>query len=416
VVRELPVRVTRTSSPTRDTDTIEITESFTAAVNKIEGKLHDYAKANGAKVEEISSRLSATGTISRIWNRSSVAEWLRRTFPVHTFDVTREETDGAEKKVCQVRVAQGFFSPGITVTVTPYRGGAHEARTIERELEKQAPTAESTSHVTHQAGSAVERGNSPSRPAEVVLPDLTQTIEKRIASSHELQKRIAAQREEDRCALASRAKKLGLSPSAPKRDVEIIEKLRNDIARDLKALPEQARTGDIQLQRDGRVSVMTRSYTIDLPESVQRTSDWIDRRFSGRWDQSKDWDNKIEKICRLVGFWAAFGLTVTSSIPLILGAKMIFGAAMGCSGIFLGILLSVPIRLLPHACSRLQSKLAGLGFLRGPLRSREPGSLGDIVESLRGDGLECDIHVGERGKRDWRVNLEVTYKPKGKIS
>ena len=389
VIRELPVRVTRTSSPTRDTDTIEITESFTGAVNKIEGKLHDYAKANGARVEEISSRLSATGTISRIWNRSSIAEWLRRTFPAHTFDITRDEN-----KVCQVRVTQGFFSPGITVTVTPYRGGAQEARAIERELEKQAPTAESTSHVTHQAERAVEKGNSPSRPAEVVLPDLIQTLEKRVASHNKVQSWIEDMREEDRRSMAARAKKLGLSSSAHERDIEIIEQLRDLIVRDLKTLPEQARTVDIQAQRDGTFSVMTRAYTIIVPDSVRRTGDWVNR------------------------FWNHEGLGPTCALlgtaGVILG-PIAFPAGLGEIGSLAGFGFGFLPPLFLGAYSALQSKLAGLALLRDLLRCREPGSLGDIVESLREDGFDCDIHIGKRDKRGWRVNLEVTYKPKGKI-
>lgn len=51
-------------------------------------------------------------------------------------------------------------------------------------------------------------------------------------------------------------------------------------------------------------------------------------------------------------------------------------------------------------------------YLRGPLRSKEPGSLGAIVESLRQAGLDCDIRVGESHiSEPWRVHLSVSLKP-----
>lgn len=51
-------------------------------------------------------------------------------------------------------------------------------------------------------------------------------------------------------------------------------------------------------------------------------------------------------------------------------------------------------------------------YLRGPLRSKEPGSLGAIVESLRQAGLDCDIRIGDWYRSEpWRVDLTVSFKP-----
>ena len=51
-------------------------------------------------------------------------------------------------------------------------------------------------------------------------------------------------------------------------------------------------------------------------------------------------------------------------------------------------------------------------YLRGPLQSKEPGSLGAIAESLRQAGLDCDIRIGDwSSDGPWRVDLSVWLKP-----
>jgi|GEM_PF-3415288 hypothetical protein len=362
VIDEDPIEVIHTTRSIPDPDVIRIAQPFESKVNTVLSKLDEYAKANGAQVEPSSVRSSSTGPISWLLTRKGIAEWVRSTFPVEAFDLTRVQADGTTRKVCQVQIAKGFFSGKVQVTVPRYPGGETEGDAVEIAL-------------------GLKRG--PSRGA--ARPE----IAARGLAAGDVKSKLGAEVRRQAVAQTQAVGKLGLSSKATGSDISELNGLVASIERDVAGLCN----GDVQgiqasRQSNGTYVILSRGYKIRRPDTLP---------------------NRI-------------GLS-----PSETALAISVGLASGIMAGWFGVAIAPPIALLSGFCFGFLGLNTGFGatwaaleyrdsvrpssYLRDPLRSKEPGSLGVIVEKLREAGLGCDIRVGAWDRKKLRVDLTVSFKP-----
>ena len=367
VITDYPIEVLHTTRSIPDPDVIKIAPQFERAVNTVLTKLDEYAKANGAQVEPSSVRSSITGPISWLLTRKGVAEWVRRTFPVEAFDLTRVQADGTTRRVCQVQIAKGVFSGKVQVIVPRYPGGETEGDRVENALGlKRAP----------------RRGPAPTKSSASPARAFASALDAQIAQYDEAQKEAQTAR-----------KRLGLKPSATASDVQELERLVHEIEIDVKHLLNH-RACNINFSRrpDGTYTVLDRSHRIAIPDA--------------QTEIERIW----KKAARYLGWTPIGGLAVGACFGAategLVGAG-VAGAFFFMGGCIVG-LLAIPIF---DKASAIHSSVQHSRYLRKPLLSKEPGSLGAIVEKLHEAGLGCDIRVGAWDRKELRVDLTVSYKP-----
>jgi hypothetical protein len=292
------------------------------------------------------------------------------------------QPDGTRRKVCQVQIAKGFFSGKVQVTVPRYPGGEIEGNAVEIALgRKRAPSRGAARPEPHNDAPL----NTDTGPAKASIPT---TPDFKSALTGELAK-IAAEKQEKQITLADARKRVGLKPNATESDVKAMEGLVAEIERDVKDFlkdPSNKITAPEQAVDTG--VVLRGSYTIRNPKSME--SLLYDKDGWDCWEQT-----------------TIFAGIVASSAAILIAPNV---GALVCffGGLWGGFIVTKMFRsaFLDSAEKNYRS------YLRGPLKSKEPGSLGAIAESLRQAGLDCDICVG-----DWhyngscRVDLTVSLKP-----
>lgn len=387
VIKERPIEVKDTTLSLRDAGRIEVSEPFESAANRVLRKLDEYANANGAKVEEASTRFSSTGIISRLWSRTRIAAWLRDKFPVCAYDLTREEADGTTRKVCQVRVSQGVFSRGVTVTVPPYKGGEAEADLVEIAMGKRRATGDRNAPTSQHTDATVNKNGAPTKTPHSTAPDF------RSALGAEVERQLSAI-EKERIALATTRKRLGLGSKASESEIQEMKRFVADIESDLEYLLKYpTNISNVTKESDGTYTVLHHGYSIRRPSSLPKPPDVWSYNYSG--------------------MKTAFALTlaVLSTAGMCTLGRMLGGELGFLCGLGAPLFIAIPIDL---AASILEDRYLYnrySNYFRGPLRSSEPGSLGAAVESLHKAGLHGDIRVADWGPEELQVNLKVTYKP-----
>jgi len=369
VLKEHPIEVKPTKMVIADPDVIEVTKPYESAVNEVLTKLDEYAQANGAKVEPSSVQSSITGPISWLLTRKGIAEWVRRTFPVEAFDLTRVQPDGTTRRVCQVQIAKGVFSGKAQVTVPRYPGGETEGNRVEIALGlKGAPSRVAA------------------RPEIAARGLAAGDVESKLAA--EVRRQAAAQTKAKQLH-ESELRKLGLSSKATDSDISELNRVVASIERDVTGLLN----GDVQgiqasRQSNGTYVILNCAYTIRRPDTLPDCT-----------EPSQSLSDLTLSVALASGIMAGwFGVSIAPPIALV------SGAFFGVLGFFIGGVAVV-------AAQEYRDYVRHSGYMRNPLRSKEPGSLGAIVEKLREAGLGCDIRVGAWDRKKLRVDLTVSYKP-----
>jgi hypothetical protein len=263
VIKDRSIEVVHTTRSISDPDVIEIAQPFESAINKVLTKLDEYAQANGAKVEPSSVRSSSTGPISWLLTRKGIAEWVRNTFPVESFDLTRVQPDGTRRKVCQVQIAEGFFSGKVQVTVPRYPGGEIEGNAVEIALGlKRAPSrVAARPERTNEA--PLNTDTAPAKASISAAPDFNSALTGELA-------KIAAEKQEKQIALADARKRVGLKPNASESEVQEMEGLVAAIERDVKDFLNDPRNKITAPEQAVDTGVVLRgSYQISFPESMK---------------------------------------------------------------------------------------------------------------------------------------------------
>ena len=366
-IKGFPIEVKHTEQVIPNPDVINTRRSYYGAVNEVLTKLDEYAKANGAQVEPSSVRSSTTGPISWLLTRKGVAEWVRRTFPVEAHDLTRVEADGTARKVCQVRISKGFFSGKAHVTVPRYPGGETEGDRVEIALGLKTTPGE---------------GVAPTGAPISAAPDFKSTLEAQIAHQH------AAKQEEQRT-----RKRLGLTPKASVWDIQEMKRLVGEIERDVKdLLNDPANRSEVTKKVDGSYEVLRGHYKIDKPEALKTLE--------------KALDPIHHSMATIMLAGSLTGIALATSLGVMLvppGIAHYVVASLGGMGVALvGGLAAVDSYIIARHRH----------YLRGSLQSKEPGSLGAVVDSFHKAGLDCDIRVGAWYRKEMRVDLRVSYTPK----
>ncbi len=241
------------------------------------------------------------------------------------------------------------------VDVIPYEGGTQEALTIRAALhKKQAPS----------------EGAGITRTTNSAAPDFTSALEAQIAHQH------SAKREEQRT-----RKRLGLGPKASEPEVQEMTRLVAEIESALERLLKNPKSlSNIAPQSDGTRTLLRQSFQISRPDSLPVMN----------------------------GITAHTSLCLMAALPFV---------ALGHWGVAPGVLAVMTASILQFfgvVFFESLKEFRPFSYLKGPLQSREPGSLGAVVDSFHNAGLNCVIRVGASNEEEMRVDLKVTYKPKTK--
>jgi hypothetical protein len=187
----------------------------------------------------------------------------------------------------------------------------------------------------------------------------------------------------------SELRKLGLSSKATDSDISELNRVVASIERDVTGLLN----GDVQgiqasRQSNGTYVILNCAYTIRRPDTLPDCTEPS--------QSLSDLTNSVALASGIMAGW--FGVSIAPPIALV------SGAFFGVLGFFIGGVAVV-------AAQEYRDYVRHSGYMRNPLHSKEPGSLGAIVEKLREAGLGCDIRVGAWDRKKLRVDLTVSYKP-----
>ena len=410
IVNPLPVELELEVSSPRPPHVPAIRQSFLGAVNDLEKKLESYAGDTGNTVEPVSSRLLGSSSVARWWNRTSIAQWLGDKFPVYAYDISETREDGTEKQLCHVRISQRVFTGAVRVRVTSYKGGDDVAAEVVAALDQKGAPREATASGEKGVGVAQATHASQARRARGgVNSKLEDAIEARFTAEEDALDNDLAVR-----------KRLGLSSLATEHEVAQMR----DLVAKIKAAWERVRTGQAQLETkdDGSCVVMRLDYVLDgiAERRILRPT-----LFSWEKDPGYHWDKpsrRFETGIALGGlFIANFGIGIATTI---------IGVAIGSPTIAeRGLVISLcPPWILPIAeVARtlvnflIVEKLRGAAYLRGPLASKNPDSLGGVIDAIREAGLrvkvkalghDCsDIQFGRIDDEEWPVSFEFSTMP-----
>jgi hypothetical protein len=216
-------------------------------------------------------------------------------------------------------------------------------------------------------------------------PDLTSALEAQIV--HEL----AGKQEEQRT-----RKRLGLKPNAEVSEVQEMKRLVTQIERDSERLLKNPMDiSNIAKQSDGTYTVLHRSYKLETPEAL--------RQFQDSWDTTQIFlfcTHGVSCIFGTIMGLGAASFLIDSTYPVV--TLCTTGLAIGLAVVAVGA-KSLSTRY-PAFCHNK--------YIGGSLRSKEPGSLGAVVDSFHKARLDCDIRVGAWDRKEMRVDLRVSYTPK----
>ena len=406
IVNPLPVELELEVSSPRPPHVPAIRQSFLGAVNDLEKKLESYAGDTGNTVEPVSSRLLGSSSVARWWNRTSIAQWLGDKFPVYAYDISETREDGTEKQLCHVRISQRVFTGAVRVRVTSYKGGDDVAAEVVAALDQKGAPREDTASGEKGVGVAQATHASQARRARGgVNSKLEDAIEARFTAEEDaLDKDLAVR------------KRLGLSSLATEHEVVQMR----DLVAKIKAAWERVRTGQAQLETkdDGSCVVMRLDYVLDgiAERRILRPT-----LFSWEKDPLYHWDKPSRTSETGMALAGLLGIGIaTTIIGVAIGSPTI--AERGWTiALYLPFILPIAEVARTLVNFLIVEKLRGAAYLRGPLASKNPDSLGGVIDAIREAGLrvkvkalghDCsDIQFGRIDDEEWPVSFEFSTMP-----
>jgi hypothetical protein len=215
-------------------------------------------------------------------------------------------------------------------------------------------------------------------------------------------------------------KRLGLSSLATEHEVVQMR----DLVAKIKAAWERVRTGQAQLETkdDGSCVVMRLDYVLDgiAERRILRPT-----LFSWEKDPGYRWDGLSRKGATFIAVGGlhlgSFGIGIaTTIIGVAIGSPTIAERGWAIA-FYLPFILPIAEVARTLVNFLIVEKLRVAAYLRGPLASKNPDSLGGVMDAIREAGLrvkvkalghDCsDIQFGRIDDEEWPVSFEFSTMP-----
>jgi hypothetical protein len=347
-----------------------ISESFEEAAARVARTLDRKDVIGDCRVVSLGSRPLTGGIVSRIWNGSIFSKWWRAISPAETFDIRETGASGLEETRCRIKISQ-LASGGTHIAVTSYLGGKEIGEKIAASL---APRAKRTTNQAATGQKAVDgvKTELPQHEPDVTVASVLATTEAR----------------------EERARKHGISVLASEQDLDNIEKLVQEVAKDLKGLSGNL-DQHVRNLPEGSVQLFQKEYEIRKPDFVRDEEIRETTRFMKRLVASTVAAGTISGL----GAWIAYSQSLTNLDvwPLL-------------------TLFSVVANFSVQTYFMKSTKNIAQAYLRGAMASEEVGSLGEALESSVPESCKWKLEVRDCEYGD-RVELVFTaVVPRDKVT